>query len=330
MADLSTSFAGLKLTNPIIISSSGLTKTAESNAHLAEAGAGAVVIKSLFEEQITFETSRMLDDNFSIHSEGADYISTYVRQQKVDDYLKVIRESKQATSIPVIASINCHSDSEWVNFAKEIEKAGADALEINILALQTKNAANYEYGAFEKEHIKILKHLKQTINIPVIMKLGNNFTNPVALVEQLKLSGADAVVLFNRFFPFDIDIESMNTSSGQVLSSEVELSNPLRWTGIVSNAVKKLDIAVSGGVHDGAGVIKSLLAGASAVELCSVIFEKGPAHIKTMIDSMEAWMGSHKYDTIAQFKGKLNAGSGREDADLFERTQFIKYFGGKE
>ncbi|MCF0207601.1 MAG: diguanylate cyclase, partial [Bacteroidales bacterium] len=140
MSDLTTSFAGLKLSNPIIISSSGLTKTAENNARLAEAGAGAVVIKSLFEEQILFETTQMLGDNTYGHTEGYDYISTYVRQQKIDEYLNVIRDSKKLCNIPIIASINCHSDSEWVSFAKEIEKAGADALEINILSLKTENS----------------------------------------------------------------------------------------------------------------------------------------------------------------------------------------------
>ena len=328
MTDFSTSFAGLKLANPIIISSSGLTRSAERVASLAEAGAGAVVLKSLFEEQIMFETDKALAENFYDHAEGADYISAYVRQQTIQEYLNVIRDSKKCCNIPVIASINCHNDAEWVNFAKDIEDAGADAIEINILSLMTD--ANYEYGAFEKEHVKILKHLKQTVKIPVIMKLGNYFTNPVALVSQLKANGADAVVLFNRLFPFDIDIEDVKTSVGHVLSNDSDLSNPLRWTGIVSNAVRNVDIAVSGGVQDGAGVVKSILTGASAVELCSVIFENGASHIQTMKDELGAWMEGHGFKSIEEFKGKLNAGSGRDNADHFERTQFIKHFGSKE
>ncbi|MCF0168643.1 MAG: dihydroorotate dehydrogenase-like protein, partial [Bacteroidales bacterium] len=314
--------------NPIIISSSGLTRTAEKVADLAVAGAGAVVLKSLFEEQIMHETDKALAENFYDHAEGADYIGAYVRQQTIEDYLNVIRGCKKACTIPVIASINCHSDAEWVNFAKDIENAGADAIEINILSLKTQ--ADYEYGSFEKEHIKILRHLKQTVNIPVIMKLGNCFTNPVALIDQLKTNGADAVVLFNRFFPFDIDIEAMKTTAGNVLSNGAEISNPLRWAGIVSNAVKNLDIAVSGGVQSGEDVVKSLLAGAAAVEVCSVIFEKGASHIKTMLDGLEAWMENHNFNSVGQFKGKLNAGSGRDNADIFERTQFVRHFGGKE
>ncbi|MCF0166835.1 MAG: dihydroorotate dehydrogenase-like protein [Bacteroidales bacterium] len=328
MADLSTSFAGLKLANPIIISSSGLTKTAANNARLEEAGAAAVVIKSLFEEQIQYEAGQMLESNTYEHTEALDYLGAYVSQHKLAEYLDVIRESRKACSIPVIASINCHNDAEWVNFAREIEYAGASALEVNILSLQTQ--AQYEYGAFEKEHVKILKHLKQTISIPVIMKLGSNFTNPVALVNELKAAGADAVVLFNRFYPFDIDTDTMKVSSGQVLSNGSELSQSLRWAGIVSNAVGKMDIAVSGGVHDGAGIAKSLLVGANAVELCSVVFEKGLSCIAQLKAELSAWMDKKGYASIDQFKGSLNSGSGRSDADLFERTQFIKHFGGKE
>ena len=328
MSDLTTSFAGLKLANPIIISSSGLTNSAEKNTQLAKAGAGAVVIKSLFEEQILFETSKLIDNNPSEHTESYDYFTTYIRQHQLQEYLDIIKTSKQSCNIPVIASINCHDNAEWINFAKEIEKAGADALEINILALQTEK--NYTYGTFEKEHVNILKHLKQNINIPVIMKLGDNFTNLVILIDQLKQNGADAVVLFNRFHPLDIDIYNLKHVSGQVLSNGNELSKSLRWTGIASNSVKNIDIAVSGGVHDGESIIKSILSGASAVELCSVIFEKGSQYINTMKDYMSTWMEEKHYSSVSQFKGILNAGSVKDDLNMFERTQFIKYFGGKE
>ena len=330
MLDLTTTFAGLKLNNPIIISSSGLTKSAENNANLAAAGAGAVVLKSLFEEQILHETSQLLDDNAFGRAEGYDYLTSYVRQHKLEDYLNVVRDSKKNCNIPVIASISCYNDSEWVNFAKDIERAGADAIEINILSLQTQRAINYEYGSFEKEHVNILKHLKQTINIPIIMKLGNNFTNPIALVDQLKQNGADAVVLFNRFFPLDVDIDNKKTVAGQILSSGFELSNSLRWTGFAYSRLNPINIAVSGGVRDADGLVKSILVGASAVELCSVIFEKGPQYINVMKENLSAWMEKHHYTSISQFKGLLHSDSEGDDTDLFERTQFIKYFGSKE
>ena len=196
MTDLKTTFAGLSLRNPIIISSSGLTNSAGKNKRLAEAGAGAIVLKSLFEEQIMLEADQLKDPAF--YPEASDYLEEYIRKHKLAEYLTLIKESKKECSIPIIASINCYSDSEWVDFAKQIQEAGADALEINILTLQSD--VQYTYGSFEQRHIDILRHIKQTVTIPVIMKLGDNLTNPVALIDQLYANGAAAVVLFNRFY----------------------------------------------------------------------------------------------------------------------------------
>ena len=196
MTDLKTTFAGLSLRNPIIISSSGLTNSVGKNKKLAENGAGAIVLKSLFEEQIMLEADQLKDPAF--YPEASDYLAEYIREHKLSEYLTLIKESKKECPIPIIASINCYSDSEWIDFAKQIEAAGADALEINILALQSD--VQYTYGSFEQRHIDILRHIKKTINIPVIMKLGDNLTNPVALIDQLYANGAAAVVLFNRFY----------------------------------------------------------------------------------------------------------------------------------
>ena len=194
MTDLKTTFAGLSLRNPIIISSSGLTNSVGKNKKLAEDGAGAIVLKSLFEEQIMLEADQLKDPAF--YPEASDYLEEYIREHKLSEYLTLIKESKKVCPIPIIASINCYTDSEWIDFAKMIEEAGADALEINILALQSE--VQYTYGSFEQRHIDILRHIKKTIKIPVIMKLGDNLTNPVALIDQLYANGAAAVVLFNR------------------------------------------------------------------------------------------------------------------------------------
>ena len=175
MATLKTTFAGLELRNPIIVSSSGLTDSAEKNQKFYEAGVGAIVLKSLFEEQIMLEADQLKDPAF--YPEASDYLAEYIREHKLSEYLTLIKESKKECPIPIIASINCYSDSEWIDFAKQIEAAGADALEINILALQSD--VQYTYGSFEQRHIDILRHIKKTINIPVIMKLGDNLTNPV-------------------------------------------------------------------------------------------------------------------------------------------------------
>ncbi len=325
MTDLKTTFAGLSLRNPIIVSSSGLTNSAEKNQKLAEAGAGAIVLKSLFEEQIMIETDRMLSQSDSTaYPEGGDYLQEYVRHHKLSEYLSLIKESKAVCGeVPIIASINCYSDSEWIDFAKQIEAAGADAIEINILALQT--SATYQYGAFEQRHIDILKHIKKIVTIPIIMKLGQNFTNPVVLIEQLYANGADAVVLFNRFYQPDININTMKHVSGSVLSNSSELANSLRWIGIASAAVNKVDYAASGGIHKPEDVVKCILAGATAVEICSVLYKKSDEEIRKMLTFLATWMTEKGFDKINQFKGMLNQKDVR-GANYFERTQFLKYF----
>ena len=228
--------------------------------------------------------------------------------------------------MPVIASINCYTDAEWIDFAKLIEEAGADALEINILAIQTER--NYKYGSFEQRHIDILRHIKKVSSIPVIMKLGNNLTNPIALIDQLYANGADAIVLFNRFYQPDIDIDKMSYVPAHVFSTESDLATPLRWIAISSSIVDKLDYAASGGVHTPQAVIKTILAGASAVEMCSAIYENSNAYISEVLTYIGEWMTKQGYDSIDQFKGKLNAKD--KDATIWERTQFLKYFSSKE
>ena len=325
MATLETTFAGLKLKNPIIVSSSGLTDKASKNEKLCHAGAGAIVLKSLFEEQIMMEAARLQDAGMS--PEGSEYLSAYIREHKLGEYLELIKESKRLCDIPIIASINCYHDAGWVDFAKRIEEAGADALEVNILALQTET--QYEYGSFEQRHVDILRHIKRTVSIPVIMKLGDNFTNPIALIEQLYANGAAAVVLFNRFYQPDIDIDKMAQSVGSVFSNDTDLSKSLRWIGIASAAVDKLDYAASGGVHTPEGLVKSLLAGASAVEMCSVIYQSSATVISQFNRFLEMWMTTKGFDRIGQFKGKLNVRD-VTGVNTFERTQFLKYFSSHE
>lgn len=318
---LQTTFAGLSLRNPIIVSSSGLTDSAAKNRKLSEAGAGAIVLKSLFEEQIMMEVHQ--NDDPSMSPEAADKLSVYILHHKLNEYLSLIRESKKVCDIPVIASINCYKDDVWADFAKQIEEAGADALEINILSLQTD--VQYTYGSFEQRHIDILRHIKKTVKIPVIMKLGSNLTNPVALIDQLYANGAAAVVLFNRFYQPDIDIDKMVQTTGPVFSNGSELPHVLRWIGIASAAVNKLDYAASGGIHSAEGIVKALLAGASAVEVCSAIYQQSASVIAEYNAFLKQWMEGKGMESIAQFKGKLNL-SDPKGVNTFERTQFLKYF----
>ena len=325
MINLKTQYAGLTLQSPIIVSSSGLTNNAERNKEFEKAGAGAIVLKSLFEEQMEMQSDAMLQE--SDYPEAADYIRGYVKANQVENYLELIRKSKELCTIPIIASINCYTDSEWIDFAKMIEEAGADALEINILALQSE--VQYTYGSFEQRHIDILRHIKKTIKIPVIMKLGDNLTNPVALIDQLYANGAAAVVLFNRFYQPDINIEKMEHISGEIFSNASDLAIPLRWIGIASAVVDKIDYAASGGVANAESVVKAILAGASAVEVCSAVYLNTNAFIGEANRFLSAWMERKGFRNIAQFKGKLNI-KDVQGVNTFERTQFLKYFGKKE
>ena len=225
----------------------------------------------------------------------------YIREHKLGEYLNLIKESKQVCDIPIIASINCYQDADWIEFAKKIEEAGADALEINILALQTD--VQYTYGAFEQRHIDILSHIKKTVGIPVIMKL----------------------VMFNRFYQPDIDIEKIAQSAGNVFSTDADLSKSLRWIGIASAAVSKLDYAASGGIHAPEGVVKAILAGASAVEICSALYQNSYAIVGEYVRFLNLWMDRKGMENINQFKGMLNV-SDLNGVNTFERTQFLKYF----
>lgn len=322
MIDLRCSFAGLALANPIIISSCGLTSRAENNAAFESAGAAAVVIKSLFEESIVRESDMLLHG--AEHGEASDYLQGYMRVERLREYLDVIKCSKQLCSIPIIASIAARSADEWVAFAEAIEQVGADALELNIMSLASSR--NYLYGSYEQMHIDILSAVKRCCHIPIIVKLGANLTNPLSLANSLKGHGADGVVMFNRPYQIDIDIEKMAFSSAKVISHCGDLVNPLRWVTLTSSAIKTLPLALSGGVHNGVAVVKALLAGASAVEVCSAIYRDGNVWIRTALEYVEEWCRRHDFDSVEEFRGHLSV-TDAERVDHLERMQFMRYFG---
>lgn len=325
MERLKTTFAGLDLKNPFIVSSSGLTDSAEKNRQLEQAGAGAIVLKSLFEEQIMWQAAHHAAE--TDYPEAGDYLQGYLRAHYLDEYTRLVKETKKVCTIPVIASINCYTDREWEEYAKVIEQAGADAIELNLMALQA--SVDYQYGSFEQRHIDILKHVREQVHVPVIVKLGSNLTNPVKLIAQLQANGAAAVVLFNRFYHTNIDIDKLEYTAGHVLSHESELANSLRWIGIASGAVGRIDYAASGGVTSGRDIVKSILVGASAVEVCSALYKEGAKAIYPMLEAMRDWMALHGYETVGQFKGMM-AAKDPEQVNAFERTQFMKYFGEKK
>lgn len=322
MPEVSIDYARLKLKNPIIVGSSGLTNSVDKNRVWDRAGCGAIVLKSLFEEQIENESRKSLKRYE--YPDAYNLIWNYVKGNKVMDYLNLIRDSKNYCSIPVIASINCYTDGSWIEFANQIENAGADALELNISAI-VSNPAVHPMESSER-YIAIVKKIKETVRIPVIVKSSKLFNNIPWLVSQLKNNGADAVVLFNKLFQPDIDIDSFKIVSGSVFSSPQDLSDTLRWLFLTSSHVPGIDLAASTGVDDWRDVIKCLLAGASAVQIVSAVYQnKETRLIPEMIHQIEKWMDSKGFKNIDEFKGKLSV-EPTIDTTVFERAQFMRYF----
>ena len=328
MADLTTKYLGLTLRNPIIVASSGLTDSFDKIAELERNGAGAVVMKSLFEEQIILEAEQNLKEarkNSLIYdefSETLDYIDIHIREKELGKYLDIIKQSKRDLSIPLIASVNCVSDTGWTGFAKKIEKAGADALELNIFIMPF--GLNDNCDEREEKYYKILRKVKQEIKIPVSVKISPYFTSLGKVIMNLETEGANGVVLFNRFSAPDIDIENISVTVAEVFSSAVEMTNSLRWIAILAKRLK-IDIAASTGVHDGEAVIKQILAGASAVQVASSLYINGISQINEMLKYLESWMDTKGFNYIDQFKGKLSQEK-HSHPDIYERLQFMKYF----
>jgi dihydroorotate dehydrogenase (fumarate) len=288
---------------------------------LEELGASAVVLKSLFEEQINYEAGIFVENG--LYPEAHDYISGYSKSNSVEEYLKLIETSKKMVQIPVIASINCMSANEWISFAKDIENAGADALELNVFFVASDKEKTAE--KYENLYNNIIIKVKKVTRIPVAVKIGYHFTNLAGMVNNLYIRGAKGVVLFNRFYEPDIDIDNFKFTTSGVFSSPADIRHSLRWVGIISDKVDKIDIAASTGIHDGKAVIKQILAGAKAVQICSVLYKKGEEQVKVILNDLEAWMNKKKYNTIEEFRGKMNY-SHIPDPSIYERSQFMKYF----
>lgn len=321
MIDLSTHYGGLSLKSPLIVSSSGLTSSAERIRKMAMAGAGAVVLKSLFEEQIRHETGALSEK--SDYPEADDYLRTYARENSLEAYLTLIRSAREQAGIPVIASINCISSDEWTDFAGKIEQAGADALELNIYFLPI--GKDKDPRQYEKTYLDLVSSVKKKISIPVMVKLGRTFSNITWMVQQLYLREVAAVVLFNRLYAPDIDTNELTFKSAEVLSSPADLRDSLRWIGIVSSQVSEIDLSASTGIHSGLAAVKQILAGATAVQVCSVLYRNGTGYLRDMVSEIKKWMEKNGYNSPDDFRGKMNY-SRLKDPSVYERTQFIRYF----
>jgi len=319
--DLSTTYLGLKLKNPIIISSSRLTGSLENIKKCAKYGAGAIVLKSLFEEQLLADPGKLLDqdEKYFWFPEAVDFINDHSKEQGMKEYLDLIKSAKAETEIPIFASVNCNTPNEWPKFAAKLEDAGADGIELNISIMPFDSVTSSQ--VIEDTYIDIVREVKKFVEIPVAVKISPMFTNIQSLVKRLEGAGADAVVLFNRLYRPDIDIENEKVIRKNILSAPEEITQPLRWVSLLSGSVS-CDIAGNTGIHSADGVIKHLLVGADAVQICSVLYKNGVDYIGTMLDEIDAWFQKKNYSELSQIKGKLSRDD--KNAAAFERVQYMR------
>ena len=323
MIDLSTDYLGLKLANPLVVSASPLTEDIGNIRKMEDAGAGAVVMHSLFEEQITLE-SNALDLHLSHGEHYAEALSYFpdLDNYKLgpERYLEHLRRAKEAVRIPIIGSLNGVSGGGWIEYARKIQDAGADALELNIYYIPTDS---WITGAeVEKMYLSLVRDIKSGLQIPVAVKIGHHFSAIANFCQQLDEIGADGLVLFNRFYQPDFDMLNLRVVPNLALSSPYELLLRLHWVAILYGHIKA-DLAITGGVHSATGVLKSMMAGAKVAMMTSALLKNGIGHLATVKKDLTAWMEEHEYESIRQMRGSMSHRSVAEPS-AFERANYLK------
>ena len=327
MANLQTSYLGLSLKNPLVAASSGLTSSVSKIKELEDHGIGAVVLRSIFEEQIINQSNHEIDKSPYIgNPEAVDYIKGYLRNNEIEKYFELVKEAKKSVDIPIIASINCVSGDEWITYANKFEEAGADALELNIFNIPTRSQS---IESIESLYTTIIERVLKQVNIPVSVKFSKYHTNIPKMVDLFRARGAKGVVMFNRFYEPDFNLDKMTMTSSEVFSHPYDLRETLRWVGMVSSSVPLIDIAASTGIHDADAVIKQLLAGAQVTQLCSTLYINKFRVIEEILKGLEDFMKAKKYKTIDDFRGKFSY-QNIENPTMYERAQFMKYFHNRE
>jgi dihydroorotate dehydrogenase (fumarate) len=324
MIDLSAQYLGLKLKNPLIASASPLSERVETVKQMEQAGIGAVVMYSLFEEQIIHE-SLELDHYLNYGTESFAEALTYLPDTGryslgPEKYVDHVKRLKDAVTIPVIGSLNGVSSGGWVQYAKRIEEAGADALELNIYYLPFDPSLTS--AGLEENYIQLVKDVRREIKIPLAVKVSPFLTGVANVLKQFADAGADGLVLFNRFYQPDIDLEKMEITPSLVLSTSSELRMPLRWVALLYGQIKA-DFAITSGVHTSEDVIKSMMAGASAAMMASGLLKNGIKRIPEILSGMQLWMETNEYESIAQMKGSMSAQAVRQPGSL-RRSNYIK------
>lgn len=321
---LTTNYLGLVLRNPIVASSSPLSQSVDSIRRLEDAGCSAVVMYSLFEEQITFDSlyvDHYLRNQTNSFAESLSYFPE-MESYNVwpDEYLNLIRRAKESVDIPIIGSLNGVSIGGWTNYASLIEDAGADALELNIYYLPTN--VDLTGQEVENMYLDMLRQVKRSVTIPIAMKLSPFFSSTANMAKRLVDEGADGLVFFNRFYQPDLDLDSLTVEPRLVLSNSHELRLPLRWVAILYGRLFA-DLAITSGVHKAEDVLKGLMAGAKVTMMASELLQNGLRRVKEILDEMEIWMNEHEYASVAQMIGSMSQQHCAEPA-AFERANYMK------
>jgi len=322
--DLSTTYLGLKLKHPLVASSSPFTHKLEGFRQLEDAGVSAIVMHSLFEEQLTGEAAELEYLTTQGSESFAEAISYFPKTDSFavgpDEYLEMIRKAKAAVKVPVIASLNGVTPGGWVEFSRGVQQAGADALELNVYYLATDPFQPGE--VVERNYIEVLKTVKSQAKLPVTVKLSPYFSNLANMARRLDQAGAAGLVLFNRFYQPELDIEKLQVTPHVDLSTSSELKLPLRWIAILHGRLE-CSLAATSGVHTAEDLIKVVMAGADVAMMCSALFQHGLGHVQTVVKGMERWMGEHEYVSVTQMRGSMSQKSCAEPA-AYERANYMK------
>ena len=324
MLDLTTTYMGLHLKNPLVASASPLSKKLDTVRRLEEAGAAAIVMYSLFEEQITYESDELnhyLERGTHSYAEALSYFPDLDSYNiGPESYLTHLYQLKQAVQIPVIGSLNGISSGGWVEYAQKIEQAGADALELNIYYLPTD--PNLSSAEVEDEYVQLVRDVRAKVHIPLALKLSPFFTALPHIARRFATAGADGLVLFNRFYQPDFDLESLDVVPNLQLSTSRELRLPLRWIAILYGRIAA-DFALTSGVHTAQDVLKAIMAGASVTMMASALLEHGTGQLITLLADLQAWMNEHEYTSLTEMKGSMSQQAVAEPA-AFERANYLK------
>jgi dihydroorotate dehydrogenase (fumarate) len=324
MVDLHTEYLGLRLKNPLVPSASPLSRELSSARHLEDAGASAIVMYSLFEEQLLAEEKKMERFFFNQdigHHESSSFLPLPDRfKSGLEKYLEQLQALKAGLEIPVIASLNGISNESWIEYAAELQGAGADALELNVYYIPADIQESAEQ--VEQRYIDMLEHLLHTVTIPVAVKISPQFSSPLHFASRLQKVGVKGIALFNRFYQCDIDLESLHVVPKLQLSTSYEALLRIRWAAILRGQLD-IDLAVTGGFHTMEDVIKALLAGANVTHLCSGLLQQGPQLITSLLSSMSHWLDEHEYESVQQMQGSLSQ-KHAIDPGAYERINYLQ------